>query len=189
MVLAAASDATLSILLAVVALVGPLVVAAATLLGIWITTRSDRQREGERRDWERERWRTDLRMGAYADLIRAADDYRKACTDLHAAPPSGPRLVALTQALEDQSHLLDRAGSRVNLVGAKEVQAPLNNLAAYALKDMSDAARAQPKVPESGWNPMVNRFFDLYDAFLDVAREDIGFERLRPLPPSPGAGR
>lgn len=174
----AASDTTLPILLAVIALVGPVVVAAATLLGIWITTRNDRQRERERRDWERERWRTDLRVSAYSDLIRAADDYRKACTDLHGAEPTGPRVVALAQALEDQSHLLDRAGSRVNLVGAKEVQAALNTLAAFALKDMSDAAQAQPEVPDAVWNPIVNRFFDLYDAFLNVARQDIGFDRL-----------
>jgi hypothetical protein len=117
-------------------------------------------------------------VSAYSDLIRAADDYRKACTDLHAAALSGSRLVALTQALEDQSHLLDRAGSRVNLVGAKEVQASLNVLAAYALREMSATAQAQPKVPDSTWNPVVNHFFDLYDAFLNVAREDIGFDRL-----------
>jgi hypothetical protein len=74
----AASDATLSILLAVIALVGPVVAATATLLRIWITTRSDRRLERERRDWERERWRTDLRVSAFADMIRGADDYRKA---------------------------------------------------------------------------------------------------------------
>lgn len=173
------TDSTLPLLLALIALVGPVIAAGATLMGIRITQRHEQRRDQEDRERERERWRIDQRVAAYADMVRGADDFRKAARDLYVAEPSEPNYRAVEQAFEDQSHLLDRAASRVSLVGSKDVQEPLNALTLHALLEVSARTVRRPQVSVEEWDAATTRFFELYDAFLDAARRDLGLPPLK----------
>jgi len=169
------------------ALIGAGAVLAANLLQFLTSWRTSRKADAN--------WRRDQRRDAYAELIQAGDDYRKAASDLQVAARPVVDLIfgdhmrakfeTIPQAFEEKSHLLDRAASRVNLLGSGEVQGRVNALALHALQTMSNAAQADPKVSEEDWRLVTNKFFDLYDAFLNAARLDLGFDALPP-PAEPG---
>jgi len=177
------------------AIIGAGAVLAANLLQFLASWRTSKKADAN--------WRRDQRRDAYADLIQAADDYRKAAHDLYVTPvlfgdlinraPQAPGTAQMTTVrytvpsysdrlitFEDRSHLLDRAASRVNLLGSREVQGHVNALALHALRTMSNAAQADPKVSEEVWGATTDRFFGLYDAFLNAARKDLGFDALPP---------
>src|SRR5712691_9648658 len=69
------SDSTLLIVLAVIALVGPIVTAAATLIAVQLSSRGERLREQERHQQERARWHLELRTNAYSKLLETADHF------------------------------------------------------------------------------------------------------------------
>src|SRR6266851_106692 len=100
------ADVALPIAIAVIGFGGSVVVAFAALAGIWITMKNERGREEDRREWAHQRWRSELKLESYADLIRAADDFRKAAIDLRNADPS--HQLELARFFEEQCHLLDR---------------------------------------------------------------------------------
>jgi len=129
------------------ALIGAGAVLAANLLQFLSSWRTSKKADAN--------WRRDQRRDAYADLIQAADDFRKAASDLHVTPvlfgdlinrapqaPGTAQVLATTVrytvpsytdrllAFEERSHLLDRAASRVNLLGSREVQGQVNAISA-----------------------------------------------------------
>ncbi len=174
------TDVTLPIALALIGFGGSVVVALATLAGIWITMRNERGREEQRRDWERQRWRSELKLESYADLIRAADDFRKAATDLRSADSSSE--LQLGQRFEEQSHLLDRAASRVNFVGSASLQVPLHALVIYGLTTISEIVGGQREASDAEWSTALGTYFGLYDDLMVAARNDLGLEPIpRPI--------
>src|SRR2546427_245455 len=119
------------------ALIGAGAVLAANLLQFLASWRTSKKADAN--------WRRDQRRDAYAELIQAADDFRKAAHDLYVTPAilgnvfsSGPSYLDRTLAFEEKSHLLDRAASRVNLLGSRAVQGHVNALALQALQTVSN---------------------------------------------------
>jgi hypothetical protein len=175
-----AGDVTLPIAIALIGLGGSVVVALTTLAGIWITMANERKRERQRREWDWERWRSDLKLESYADLIRAADDFRKAATDLRTAEPS--EQASFAQKFEEQSHLLDRAASRVNFVGSADLQPPLHALVLQGLTTISNIVYGLTDAPDADWQEALDRYFRLYDELMNAARDDLGLEPIvRPI--------
>ena len=172
-----AEDITLPIAIALIGFGGSVVVALTTLAGISITMGNEHKRERQRREWDRERWRSDLKLESYADLIRAADDFRKAATDLRTAEPS--ERIGLARNFEEQSHLLDRAASRVNFVGSADLQAPLHALVLQGLTTISNIVYGLNDAPDTEWQSALDRDFRLYDELMNAARDDLALE---PIP-------
>jgi hypothetical protein len=172
-----AVDITLPIAIALIGFGGSVMVALTTLAGISITMANEHKRERQRREWDRERWRSDLKLESYADLIRAADDFRKAATDLRTAEPS--ERIGLARKFEEQSHLLDRAASRVNFVGSADLQAPLHALVLQGLTTISNIVYGLNDAPDIEWQSALDRYFRLYDELMNAARDDLGLE---PIP-------
>ena len=133
------------------ALIGAGAVLAANLLQFLSSWRTSKKADAN--------WRRDQRRDAYADLIQAADDFRKAASDLHVTPvlfgdlinrapqaPGTAQVLATTVrytvpsytdrllAFEERSHLLDRAASRVNLLGSREVQGQVRERTRYFMR-------------------------------------------------------
>jgi hypothetical protein len=174
------SDLTAPISTALVGLSGSLVGALAALAGIWITMRDERGRERDRRIWERERSRVELKLESYADLIRAADDFRKAASDLRSSDETDR--AELGKRFEEQSHLLDRAASRVNFVGSASIQLPLHALAIFGFTTISNIVYGLEDATDPKWNDALGRYYGLYDDLMEAARDDVGLEPIpRPL--------
>jgi hypothetical protein len=106
------NDVVLPVALALIGLAGSGIVAVAALLGVRMTIRGELKREQERSAQDRDRWLAELKLSSYSDRIRAADDFRKAATDLRNADSA--TYDERGRRFEEQSHLLDRAASRVN---------------------------------------------------------------------------
>jgi hypothetical protein len=171
------NDVVLPVWLALIGLAGSGIVAVAALMGVRMTIRGELNRERERVARDREHWLSDLKLATYADLIRAADDFRKAATDLHQADAADEVERALR--FEEQSHLLDRAASRVNLVGSIGLQAPLHALVLHGFTSISNILEGKKDASDLEWQEVLNRYYKLYDDVVNAARNDLG---LAPLP-------
>lgn len=177
------NDVVLTVAIALVGFAGSVTVAVAALLGIRITIRGELTRERQWITAEREHWLADLKLSGYADLIRAADDFRKAATDLRQTDGSNASEVAArAQRFEEQSHLLDRAASRVNLVGSASLQAPLHALVIHGFTSVSDILEGKADSSEEAWQQALARYYKLYDDLVNASRMDLGLESLpRPV--------
>ncbi len=174
------NDVVLPVALATIGLAGSGIVAVAALLGVRMTIRSELNRERERSSRDRDRWLSELKLASYADLIRAADDFRKAATDLRLADTRDD--VERGLRFEEQSHLLDRAASRVNLVGSIALQGPLHALVLHGFISISNILEGKTEASPEEWQEALNRYYRLYDALVNAARNDLGFEALpRPV--------
>jgi hypothetical protein len=169
-----AADTALPIAIALIGLGGSVLVALTTLAGIWLTMANERKRERQRMEWDRDRWRSDLKLESYADLIRAADDFRRAATDLRTAQPS--ERASFAQNFQEQSHLLDRAASRVNFVGSAALQPPLYALVLQGLTTISNIVYGLTDATDAEWQKALDRYFRLYDELMNAARNDLGLE-------------
>jgi hypothetical protein len=145
--------------------------AGGVLFGVWLGGKNERQRIQIESQHERQRWHRDQLLNAYAQLVESADNFRKAATDLRNADPQD--IPDLGRALEAESQLFDRAASRVSLLGSKEVQDPLNRLLVHGLRTVSNMVAGDPRAPDNEWQAELNSFFQLYDAFIAVARRDL----------------
>jgi hypothetical protein len=173
----APSDSSLLILLALIALVGPIVTAAATLTAVQLSSRSDRLREQERHRQERARWHLELRTSAYSTLIETADHFRTAAHAVYLTPPNDPEYHGYLGEVDRVGQELDDAGSRISLLGSPQVQPVLDQLLAHTLGAVHVAAisASAPAEPQQ-WEKANERFLDLYDQFIKAARKDLGTE-------------
>jgi|GEM_PF-4596894 len=168
-------DSTLLVVLAILALVGPVITGAATLIAVQLTGRSQRLTEQERHRQERARWHLELRMAAYGKLIETADHFRTAARAVYLTPPNAPQYHGYLGELDRWGGELDDAGSRISLLGSAEVQPALNELAAHCLDAMHNAAIAATDPPEpQQWVKANDRYLVLYDQFIRAARRDLG---------------
>jgi hypothetical protein len=171
------TDIGLPIAIALIGLGGSVVVAFTTLFGIRLTIRGELSRLQQQRTMERERWLTELKLSSYADFIQAADDFRKAATDLRQADQEDE--LQRAARFEDQSHLLDRTASRVNLLGSTAMQGPLHALVIHGFTSISNILEGKADSSEQAWQEALGHYYGLYDNFIIVARKDLGLE---PLP-------
>jgi hypothetical protein len=171
------NDVVLPVALATIGLAGSGIVAVAALLGVRMTIRGELNRERERSARDRDHWLSELKLASYADLIRAADDFRKAATDFHQADTGDE--VEQGLRFEEQSHLLDRAASRVNLVGSTALQVPLHALVLHGFISISNILEGKMEASDEQWQEALDRYYKLYDELVNAARNDLGLE---PLP-------
>jgi hypothetical protein len=85
-----ADTVSIALIGASAAVASGLIGVGGVLLGVRFTARNEERRSGAAAAQETEKWRRDQRRSAYADVIQAADDYRKAARDLHVAPNTPP---------------------------------------------------------------------------------------------------
>jgi hypothetical protein len=168
-------DTTLLVVLALIALVGPIVTAAATLIAVQLSSRGEHLREQERHQQERARWHLELGTDAYSKLIETADHFRTAARAVYLTPPNDPEYHGYLGEVDRAGQELDDAGSRISLLGSPQVQPVLDQLLAHSLGALHMAAisASAPAEPQQ-WEKANERFLDLSDQFIKAARKDLG---------------
>ncbi len=170
-----APDSALLIILALIALVGPIVTATATLIAVQLSSRGERLRDQERNQRERARWHLELRTSAYSKLIETADHFRTAARAVYLTQPNTSEFHGYLEDVDRVGQELDDAGSRISLLGSPHVQPLLDQLLAHTLGAVHNAAisASAPEGPEQ-WEKANYRFLELYDQFIKAARKDLG---------------
>ncbi len=158
-----------------IALVGPIVTASATLAAVQLSSRNERMREQERHQQDRARWHLEMRTSAYSKLIETADHFRTAARAVYLMPPNTPEFHSHLGELDRAGQDLDDAGSRISLLGSPQVQPVLDQLLAHTLSALHNAAisASAPETPQQ-WEKANERFLDLYEQFIKAARKDLG---------------
>jgi hypothetical protein len=142
--------------------------AAAALAGTWLGSSLTSRHEDRR--WERQE-----RLNAYSAFLGAADQWRRAATDVWAwSDRTLPTYLNLVSEFHAKWAVVDLAADRVQLIGSDAIQDVTADLMIYLTNEIMTLTLEEPRVPEAKLAEAVTTGYVTHlRAFRDAARRDL----------------